>query len=598
MEPSNGQPIMKQEGEHTLIRALWRLVKWSGERRKRLYLGFVYSFFHTIFTALPIMGAAYGLNLILEDYRGERELTSWWIGGMAVFMAVTIAGRFWFAYLRAVAQESIGYEVTAEQRILIGSLLKQVSLGFFDKKNTGEIASAVTTDLSFIEMLGMKMIDVVVNGYISALTMVICLGFYSLPVAFIALAGILLSALFLKLLGMQSRKNAPVHQQAQDNMVAAVIEYFRGLPTVKAFKQDGVSREGIRRAFQMSKQINIQIEKNYVPFNMLHQFALKAASVGIVAVSALLAARGAMDMSTMLMMSIFSFVIFGHVESVNNAAHVLEVIDVTLDKLEDIEQAEGNDRNSRELALSAFDISFREVNFAYDRREVLKEVSFVIPQNTTTAIVGPSGSGKSTICRLIAKFYLANQGSVAVGGIDVREIHSDSLLQHISMVFQKVYLFQDTILNNIRFGKPEASFEEVVEAARKACCHEFIMALPKGYETVVGDGGSTLSGGEKQRISIARAMLKDAPIIILDEATASVDPENEQAIQQAISALVHGKTIVIIAHRLATIRNADQILVLNEGRIVQRGKHEELVTQDGIYQRFIAIRQAAEGWQM
>lgn len=582
-----------------MLKSLGRIVKWSGDRRKRLYLGFVYSFFHTIFTALPIMGAAHGLNLILADHRGEAELSSWWVGGMAVFMVAAVAGRFWFAYLRAVAQESVGYEVTAEQRIRIGGILKQVPLGFFDKKNAGEIASAVTTDLSFIEMLGMKMIDVVVNGYISALTLVICLAFYSLPVALVALAGILLSALFLKLLGLQSRKNAQVHQQAQDNMVSAAIEYIRGMPTVKAFKQDGVSREGVRRAFQMSKEINIKIEKNYVPYNTLHQFALKAASVGIVAVSALLAARGVMDLPTMLMMSIFSFVIFGHVESVNNAAHVLEVIDVTLDKLEDIEQAEGSDRNSRDLALSAYDISFREVSFAYDdQRDVLKDISFVIPQNTTTAIVGPSGSGKSTICRLIAKFYPADRGSVSVGGIDVSEIHGDSLLQHISMVFQKVYLFQDTILNNIRFGRPEASFEEVEEAAKKACCHEFIMALPSGYETVIGDGGSTLSGGEKQRISIARAMLKDAPIVILDEATASVDPENEQAIQQAISALVHGKTIVIIAHRLATIRNADQILVLDEGRIVQRGKHEELITQEGIYRRFMAIRQTAEGWEM
>lgn len=551
-----------------------------------------------MFTALPIMGAAYGLNLIIKDMKGEMPLTTAWVFYMAGFMILTVAGRFWFAYLRAVAQESIGYEVTAEQRIAIGDILKRVSLGFFSRKNTGEIASSVTTDLSFVEMFGMKMIDVVVNGYISAFTMVLCLAFYNGWIALIAVAGIWLSALFLKLLGQKSKENAPVHQKAQDGMIAATIEYIRGMPVVKAFKQDGVSREGIRKAYQESRVINIKIEKNYVPYNCLHLFALRAASVGIVLVSAILAAGGAIDIPTMLMMAIFSFVIFGHVEQVNNAAHVLKIIDATLDKLEDVKKAEFIDKDSQEVRLTTYDIQFKEVTFAYEKRNVLKNVSFIIPENTTTAIVGPSGSGKSTICSLIARFYDVDEGSVAVGSVAVKTMTCDSLLKNISMVFQKVYLFHDTVLNNIRFGKPSAGFDEVVEAAKKACCHDFIMSLPAGYETVIGDGGSTLSGGEKQRISIARAMLKNAPIVILDEATASVDPGNEHAIQKAISALVHGKTIIIIAHRLATIQNADQILVMDEGRIAQRGTHEELIKEEGIYKRFLAIRETAEGWSI
>lgn len=547
---------------------------------------------------MPIMGAAYGLNLIMEDMKGEFSLTMDWIFYMLGFMTVTVAGRFLFAYLRATSQESIGYEVAAQQRIVLGGILKRVSLGFFSRKSAGELASAVTTDLSFIEMLGMKMIDVVVNGYISTFTMVLCLAFYNVRVALIASAGILLSALFLKLLGKKSKENAPVHQKAQDGMIAATIEYIRGMPVVKAFKQDGASREGIRKAYRMSKDINIKIEKNYVPFNCLHLLALKTSSAGIVLASALLAANGAMSMPTMLMMLIFSFVIFGHIETVNGATHVLEIIDATLDKLEDIENTEFIDKDGKDVELSAYDIQFRDVTFAYEKQNVLKNVSFTIPENTTAAVVGPSGSGKSTICSLIARFYDAGQGSVSVGGVDVKEMTCDGLLKNISMVFQKVYLFHDTILNNIRFGKPEASFEEVVETARKACCHDFIMSFPDGYGTVIGDGGSTLSGGEKQRISIARAMLKNAPIVILDEATASVDPENEHAIQKAISALVHGKTIIIIAHRLATIRNADQILVMDEGGIVQRGTHEELIRQEGVYRRFLAIRETAEGWSL
>ena len=229
---------------------------------------------------------------------------------------------------------------------------------------------------------------------------------------------------------------------------------------------------------------------------------------------------------------------------------------------------------------------------------MLKNVSFSIPEKTSTAIVGPSGSGKTTICSLLARFYDPNSGSITVGGHDLREMTCDSLLSNISMVFQNVYLFNDTIRANICFGKPDATEEEMIAAAKKARCHDFISALPQGYDTVIGEGGGTLSGGEKQRISIARAILKNAPIIILDEATASIDPENEHLIQSAISELTKGKTIITIAHRLATIEHADQILVVEDGRIAEKGTHSELISQDGIYRRFIQIREQAEGWHI
>ncbi|MDU1320864.1 MAG: ABC transporter ATP-binding protein [Clostridium botulinum] len=581
-----------------MFKSIKRIIQWAGQRKKRLYIGFIYSFFNTMFTAMPIMGSAYGLNLIIEDMNGNKNLTIDWVFYMLGFMVFTVLGRFLFSYLRASTQDSIGYEVTAEQRIRIGDILKRVSLGFFTEKNAGEIASAVTTDLSFIEMYGMKMIDVVINGYISAFTMIFCLAFYNLWIAIIAAVGILLSAIFLKLLGDKSNENAPVHQRAQDSMITATIEYIRGMSVVKAFKQNGVSIEGIRNSYKMSKDINIKIEKDYVSYNCLHLFVLKLASVAMVLLSAIMAVNEAMDIPIMLMMAIFSFVIFGHIETINNAAHVLKIIDATLDKLNAIESADFIDQNSKDIKLSTYDINFKNVTFGYEKRDVLKNVSFTIPENTTTAIVGPSGSGKSTICSLIARFYDVDKGSIFIGGVNIKDITCDSLLKNISMVFQKVYLFHDTVLNNIRFGKPEANFEEVIKVAKKACCHDFIMNLSDGYETVIGDGGSTLSGGEKQRISIARAMLKNAPIVILDEATASVDPENEHAIQKAISALVHGKTIIIIAHRLATIQNADQILVVDEGSVVQRGTHEELITQEGVYKRFLDIRKTAEEWSI
>lgn len=581
-----------------MFRIIKRLIALLGARRKRLYLGFVFSFFHAIFVALPIVGAAYGLGLMLQDMNGEIELTVRWFYILLLFMVVMVAGRFLFSYLRAISQESIAYEVTADERMKIGGIMKRVSLGFFAKNNAGEIAGAVTTDLSFLEMFAMKMIDTVVNGYINAAVIILGLAFFSWQTALIALGGVLLSGFFLRLLGKKSRENAPVHQKAQDNMVAATIEYIRGIAVVKACKQEGASTAAIKSAFQMSKDINLKIEKNYVPYNCLHLLVLRIASTGLVLFPALLALNGTMDIPIMLMMLIFSSMMFGHVEQINNAVHVLQIIDATLDKLERIEEAAFIDADGREIALPSYGICFDNVSFAYDKRPVLRDVSFTIPENTTTAIVGPSGSGKSTICNLIARFYDVDAGRVLVGGVDVKTMTCDSLLKNISMVFQKVYLFRDTVRNNIAFGKPDATFEEIVDAAKKACCHQFIMALPDGYDTVIGDGGATLSGGEKQRISIARAMLKNAPIVILDEATASVDPENEQEIQQAISALVHGKTIIIIAHRLATISNADQILVVDEGRIVQRGNHEELAEAEGLYRRFLAIRTAAENWSI
>ena len=298
------------------------------------------------------------------------------------------------------------------------------------------------------------------------------------------------------------------------------------------------------------------------------------------------------------MLDMFSFMIFGSVEAMNNAAHVLEVIDATLDKLDGIEHADMIDKDGKAISLQNADIAFRDVTFSYDTVPVLRNISFSIPQSSTTAIIGPSGSGKTTVCNLIARFYDVDSGEVTVGGENVRNMTCDSLLRNISMVFQKVYLFHDTVENNIRFGNPNATQEEIIEAAKKAQCHDFITALPDGYETVIGEGGSTMSGGEKQRISIARAILKNANIVILDEATASIDPENEHLIQQAISELTIGKTVIVIAHRLATIEHADQILVIDNGQVVQKGMHRQLVQQDGLYRRFVTIREQAEGWSI
>ncbi|WP_260979303.1 ABC transporter ATP-binding protein, partial [Streptococcus agalactiae] len=277
---------------------------------------------------------------------------------------------------------------------------------------------------------------------------------------------------------------------------------------------------------------------------------------------------------------------------------VARVVDASLDRLETISNIPLLDEKGTDLIPKAYDITVSNISFAYEEKEILHDVSFSVPQGTSCAIVGPSGSGKTTLCSLIARFWDVKDGEILLGGVNVKDYTCDSLLKNFSIVFQRVYLFEDTIENNILFGKPQSTKEEIVSAAKKACCHDFISALPDGYQTKIGEGGATLSGGEKQRISIARAILKDAPVVILDEATASVDPENERELQQAISELTKNKTLLMIAHRLNTVREADQILVLENGRIVQRGKHQELIQQEGLYRRFVEIRGNAIGWKL
>ena len=577
-----------------MFKSVKRIIDWCGECKGKLYLGFVMTFFSHIFAALPLALAAYTVGLLME---GAAFDTSW-IWKVIVIQIVLVLLRFLFDYLRARLQEPIGYLLTARDRLAIGDALKRVSLGYFQQVSTGNILSSITTGLSTLETMGVRMIDNFVGGYLNFLVVFLGLAVCSPVTALIALAAAGLSLGCMLLISHYSRVNAPVEAQANRDMTGAVLEYVRGLAVVKSFGKDGAAMESVKSAVRSSRDIHLKIEWGYLPGNALHLLALKCGSVGLALAAALQCLRGEMPFSLMLLFVFFSFSIFASLESISDSAHTLGVIDDAMDQLDALRAEHFIDAGGHDVKPAHYDIRFDHVDFGYDSRKVLKDVSFTIPEGSSTAIVGPSGSGKTTICSLIARFYDPQGGSITLGGHDLHEFTCDSLLSNISMVFQNVYLFHDTIRANILFGRPDATEAEMMEAAKKARCHDFIMALPKGYDTVVGEGGGTLSGGEKQRISIARAILKDAPIVILDEATASIDPENEHLIQQALSALTHGKTIITIAHRLATIRNADQILVVDDGRIAERGTHEELIARDGLYRRFTAIRQQAEGWKL
>ena len=581
-----------------MFKTVKRIIDWCGECKGRLYAGFVMTFFSHIFAAMPLALAAYTVGLLIDAQAGGPAFDTAWIWKCIVIQVILVFFRFLFDYFRARLQEPIGYQLTARDRLAIGDALKRVSLGYFQSVSTGNILNSITTGLSTLEGMGIRMIDNFVGGYLNFLVIFLALAVCSPVTALIALAAAAVSFGCMLIISHYSRVNAPVEAEANREMTGAVLEYARGLAVVKSFGKSGAAMQSVTDAVKKSKRIHLKIEWGYLPGNALHLLALKCGSVALALAAALECLHGQTTFSMALMFIFFSFSIFASLEPISDSAHTLGVIDDAMDQLGALRGENLIDADGKDIRLSHYDITFDHVDFGYDSRQVLQDVSFSIPEKTSTAIVGPSGSGKTTICSLLARFYDPQRGVIRVGGHDLREFTCDSLLCNISMVFQNVYLFHDTIRANILFGKPDATEEEMIKAAKKARCYDFIMALPDGYDTVVGEGGGTLSGGEKQRISIARAILKNAPIIILDEATASIDPENEHLIQQAISELTRGKTIITIAHRLATIQNADQILVVADGRIAEHGTHAELVQQDGLYRRFTAIREQAEGWRI
>ncbi|HDY4490092.1 TPA: ABC transporter ATP-binding protein [Staphylococcus aureus] len=577
-----------------MFRITFKILNWVSPYKTRMILGFIMSFLNAIFIALPIFLASQIFNNVVS----HKSIYGKDIFNVVIIMIILVLGRFITAYLKSKNQESIAYEMSANERLNIGNKLKNVPLGYFNTHHSNELTTIVTTDLTFLENFAMKMVDIVINGYILISVLILSLLVVSWQVALLACIGVLLSFLNIQLLENKSKKNAPTYHYAQNQLIEKVVEVIRGIQVIKSFSKENASLRSFNRAVNESKRVNTKIEMQYIPFNLLHLLSLKVTSILIVLVACLLFIHNSIDLPTFIMISIFSFVIFDSVENINSAAHVLEIIDMTLEDIEKIKSAPELDKKGKDLTIENDDIAFENVNFSYDDKQVIKNVSFDIAANTSTAIVGPSGSGKSTLCHLLLRFYDVNDGFIRIGGIDIKDLKLSSLMSQISAVFQKVYLFNDTIENNILFGNPDATEEEVIRAAKQACCHDFIMKLPDGYKTVLHEKGNNLSGGERQRISIARAILKDAPIIILDEATASIDPENEQLIQTAINELSKGKTVITIAHKLETIKNADQIIVLNEGEIIQKGSHDELIRKPGMYQDFIRIKSKSAGWKL
>lgn len=576
-----------------MLKFIARMLKVAGEYSRRIRLAFVLSFFESMLSFMPISAAWYIFTKIADKTITPADA---WLSGAAVLVSVVI--RCLLRRRFVMLQSGAGYEICARERIAIGDRFKRFPMSYFTEGNLGNVASAVSIDLLFIEEHGMSAMDKVVNGYIGILLGCVMLVITDWRVGLVSVAVFAASMLALRGLQKVGMEQSKVKQKQQASLVSAVLEYIRGLSIIKAFNMAGDKAKTVKDTIEKTRDHAVEYEEKFTPPNSRYQDCFSLGTALTVFLVTSFCFYGAMELPVMLMFLIFIFYIYIPVKALGGLTAQIRVMEAGLDRYEALQKVEIIDEDGRDIPLNQFDIEFKDVSFSYEESETLKNISFKVQEKSMTALVGASGSGKTTIANLITRFWDVQRGEVLIGGVNVKRMTCDSLLKNISMVFQKVYLFNDTILNNIKFGKPDATYEEVVEAAKKARCHDFVMQLPNGYETVVGEGGGSLSGGEKQRISIARAILKDAPIILLDEATASVDPDNEKHIQMAIGELVKDKTLVVIAHRLSTIRSADQILVIDQGRLVQKGTHAELMRQDGQYKNLWEKRVTARSWKI
>lgn len=576
-----------------MIEAFRKIWRFAGVERSNINKSVAVKFLNAVFHMLEVSAIYFVIVALTQEATGNDAA---WTA--LAFMAVSIIGNAVTTAFSKNQQTHAGYFMAANERIKIGNLLKGVPMGFFNENSLGEVTGVCTTVLGNIEMLVPMVLVDIMGGLIGTVVFIAMILIFEWCIGLVALAGIIVYFLVVSSMEKKSAAIAPNAQKSQTALTSAVLEYVQGMGIVKSFNLSGRGDKRAQDALEFNRKSNLDMERLMTPYTIFQELVLQIAGIAMMFVSVFCWAGGTMSIANALMCIVMSFLVFGQIKLFGMGMSMLRLASASIDRTLQTEEMEQMDEKGKAFSPKGHGIEFKNVHFSYENKEILHGIDVTLPDRTTTAVIGPSGSGKTTLCNLIARFWDVDSGSVKIGGKDVQEYTLESLMEQISMVFQNVYLFADTIENNIKFGSPQATHAEVVEAARKACCADFIEALPDGYDTVIGEGGASLSGGEKQRISIARAMLKDAPIVILDEATANVDPENEDRLQKAIEELTRDKTIIMIAHRLKTVRNADQILVVDEGRIVQKGKHEELIGQEGIYADFVLGRKEAIGWKL
>lgn len=577
-----------------MIQTLKKFFAFCGkENRKMFYTSIWLGVLSAICSALRIPAAFIVIRALLEN---NVTRAAFWasfaiiIGSVIVTILINMKST--------MLQTRGGYSACAGKRIEIAEHLRYLPMGWFNANSLGEVTSVTTNTMENMANVATRVIMITTRGFLTAGIIAIMMLIYDWRIGLITLAGLLL---FLGINALMQKKEQAVSwrkMNADEHLVAKVLEYVQGIAEVKNFDLTEDSTTQVQDAVEECRRAAFAMELPSVAFIFLQFIANKFTGVAVCIGALIFWFNGTMPLANCILMLICSFILFEQLDSAGSFSTLFRSIDIGVEKANAILNVEPMDIDGKEIVPQNCDIELCHVDFSYDQKKILDDVSLTIPEKTTAAIVGPSGSGKTTLCNLMARFWDVQGGRVTLGGLDVKDYSYDSLIRNFSFVFQRTYLFSDTVANNIRFGKPGASIDEIITAAKKARCHDFIMELPEGYDTVIGEGGASISGGERQRIAIARAIMKDAPIIILDEATANVDPENEKELVEAISELTHDKTVIMIAHRLKTVRNADCIFVVDGGRIVQQGTHDELVKQDGIYRHFVVERRQAAGWKV
>ena len=577
-----------------MIQIFRRFFAFSGKENRHKFIRSIFlGVLKAIFEAMKIPAIAVTLHGVLSgDLTVQHILLSFGI------MLLSVAGNAFANYRSTMLQCEAGYGTCADKRIEIAEHLKYLPMGYFNRNSLGYITSVATNSMEALADVATRVVMMVTQGILTTIFVVLMILLFDLRIGGIAVLGVLLYFAINSLLQKKSKTIASLKDSSDRKLVEKVLEYVQGIAEVKAYNLTGKKSRALNEAIDENSAANTKAEMAFVPIMFLQNLTAKLLGVVVAIISVAFYLNGTMELLNAVVMILAAFILFGALDTAGNYSALLRNVDLYVGKAQAVLDMPTMDIDGKDIIPSSYDIDVENAEFSYDKRKIIDGVSIHIPQHTTTAIVGPSGGGKTTLCHLISRFWDVDKGCVKIGGVDVREYSMDSLMRNFSFVFQSVYLFQDTIANNIRFGQSDAPMEKVIEASRKACCHDFIMALPDGYDTVIGEGGASLSGGEKQRISIARAIMKDAPIIILDEATANVDPESEQELTAAIEALTKEKTILMIAHRLKTVRHADNILVIDKGRIAQSGTHEQLMEQGGIYRRFVESREQAVGWKV
>lgn len=563
------------------------------EDRKKFYTSVCLGLLKAFIVAFRI--PAIGLVVIAIIHDTISMQTVWLSLGI---MLLSVILNILISLKITMLQTEAGYHTCTHKRIEIAEHMRYLPMGYFNQNSLGQITSVTTNTLENLADVATRVVMMTLEGFLTAGTITVFVFIYDWKIGLILLAGLILFLLPNGLMRWQAGNVSEAKQQADTDLVAVVLEYSQGIAEVKNYNIVQSSAKKLSRAIENKRHLDTKLTWVTSPYIALQGMITKLTGTIMGLFSIYFYLQGSMSLLICIMMLISAFMIYESLDGVGSFSSLLRIVDLSVDMVNKVLSIIPMDISGKDLQPKTSNIKLDHVSFSYESKKIIDDVSLDIPEKTTTALVGPSGSGKTTLCNLIARFWDVESGSISLDRHDVKEYSYDSLIRNFSFVFQTVYLFEDTIENNIKFGKPDASHEEVVAAAKKAACHDFILSLPEGYQTKIGEGGASLSGGERQRISIARAIIKDAPIIILDEATANVDPENEEALMQAIQALTRDKTIIMIAHRLKTVEHADQILVLDQGRIVEQGKHRELLAKRGLYSRFIQEKRSAASWRI